>query len=129
MSENACELVVEVNAEDGADVEELTELATRLQAELAWLDVQSVSPISVGSPPESSKGVDLLATSGLLVRFMGRQEILQSIIGGVQSWLGRQRVHSVKLTLDGDSLELSRVSTEEQDRLMEFWMLRHGGSS
>jgi hypothetical protein len=30
----------------------------------------------------------------------------------------------VKLTLDGDSLEVTGVSSEEQDRLVELWIAR-----
>lgn len=123
------ELAVEVNVEDDSDAEELAQLAARLQAELFCLDVQSVTSIPDGRMSESSKGVSLLATGGLLVRFLGRQETLQSIIDSVRLWLGRQHARSIKLTLDGDSLELSRVSTAEQEQLIELWMMRHNGPS
>jgi hypothetical protein len=32
----------------------------------------------------------------------------------------------VKITLDGDALEVSGVSSAEQDRLIDLWVSRHG---
>jgi hypothetical protein len=59
------------------------------------------------------------------VRLVASAEALAGIIGGVRSWLGRNRVRSVKLTLDGDTLEVTGVSSAEQDRLIEMWVTRH----
>ena len=123
------ELTVEVEAPADADAEELAQLTNRLRAELLGLDVDTVYSGSDKEAPDSSKGVDLLAAGGLLVGFVLRPDVLQSIIEGVRSWLGRQRARSIKLTLDGDSLELTGVSTAEQNRLIELWVMRHGGGA
>lgn len=128
MTEKAHELAVEVDAAADTDAEELAQLTCRLREELLGLDVEAVYPVSGGDLPDSSKGIGLLAAGALVVRFMLRQEILESIIDNIRSWLGRQRARSIKLTLDGDSLELTRVSTKEQDRLVELWVMRHGGT-
>jgi len=122
------ELAVEVEAAADTDAEELARLTNRLREELLGLDVEAVYSVTDGEAPHSSKGIDLLAAGGLVVRFVLRQEILQSIVDGVRSWLGRQRARSIKLTLDGDSLELTRASKVEQDRLVELWVMRHGGA-
>jgi hypothetical protein len=123
------ELTVEVEAPADADAEELAQLTNRLRAELLGLDVDAVYSASDKEAPDSSKGVDLLAAGGLLVGFVLRPDVLQSIIDGIRSWLGRQRARSIKLTLDGDSLELTGVSTAEQNRLIELWVMRHGGAA
>jgi hypothetical protein len=52
-------------------------------------------------------------------------ETLLSIIAGVRSWLGHNIARSVKLTLGGDALEVSRVSAAGQDRLIDLWVARH----
>ena len=122
------ELTVEVEATADTDAEELAQLTNRLRDELLGLDVDAVYAASGGQAPDSSKGVDLLAAGGLVVRFVLRQDLLQSIIDGVRSWLGRQHARSIKLTLDGDSLELTGVSSAEQDRLVELWVMRHAGA-
>ena len=128
VTEGPHELTVEVEAAADTDAEELAQLTNRLREELLGLDVEAVYSVSGGEVPDSSKGIDLLAAGALVVRFVLRQEILQSIIDGVRSWLGRQHARSIKLTLDGDSLELTRASTAEQNRLVELWVMRHGGA-
>lgn len=122
------ELMVEVEAPADADADELAQLTNRLRNELLGLDVEAVYSVS-DEAPDSSKGIDLLAAGGLVVGFVLRPDVLQSIIDGVRSWLGRQRARSIKLTLDGDSLELTRASTAEQKRLIELWVMRHGGAA
>jgi hypothetical protein len=122
------ELTVEVEPPADADAEELAQLTNRLRVELLGLDVDAVQSASEGEAPDSSKGIDLLAAGALVVHFVLRQDVLQSIIDGVRSWLGRQHAPSIKLTLDGDSLELTTVSSAEQDRLVELWVTRHSGA-
>lgn len=123
------ELTVEVEVEVTADTEELAQLTNRLRDELLGLDVDAVYSASGGEAPDSSKGVGLLATGGLVVRFVLREDHLRSIIDGVRSWLGRRHhARSIKLTLDGDPLELTGVSSAEQDRLVELWVTRHAGT-
>jgi hypothetical protein len=122
------ELAVEVEPAADADAEELAQLTNRLREELLGLDVEAVSSVSGGEAPDSSKGIDLLAAGALVVQFVLHPDVLRSIIDGVRSWLGRQHARSIKLTLDGDSLELTGASTAEQDRLVELWVMRHGGA-
>ena len=53
-------------------------------------------------------------------------QVLASVIDAVRSWLGRNRARSVRLSLGGDALEVSGVSSAEQDRLIDLWVSRHG---
>jgi hypothetical protein len=120
------QLLVQLQAGPDLDAEELGQLADRLQSELLELDVDAVRPVEEGEAPEGSKGVGLLALGGLLVQFAG-PDVLQSVISGIRSWLGRQRARSVKLTLDGDSIELTAASSADQARLIDLWVARHAG--
>lgn len=129
MTVGRAELRVTVQATADTDTEELAQLTNRLRDELLSLDVDTIHLASGGDAPDSSKGIDLLAAGGLVVRFALRQELLQSVIDGIRSWLARQHARSIKLTLDGDSLELTGVSSAQQDRLVELWVMRHGGAN
>lgn len=120
------ELLIGLQAVPDADAEELAELTGRLRAELLDLDVDAVGQPIGGETPEDAKGVGLLAAGELVVRLVASPEVLASIIAGIGSWLGRNRARSVKLTLDGDTLEVSGVSSAEQDRLIGLWVSRHG---
>jgi len=127
MTMESGELSVELQAAPDTDVEELTELTSRLRAELLDLDVDAVRQPERGEAPQDSKGVGLLAAGELVVRLVTSPEVLVSIVAGIRSWLGRNRVRSVKLTLGGDALEVSGVSSAEQDRLIDLWVARHVG--
>jgi hypothetical protein len=122
------ELSVELQARPDTDGEELALLAGRLRAELLDLDVDAVEQPARGEAPEESKGVGLLAAGELVVRLVTSPEVLAWIIAGIRSWLGRNSVRSVKLTMDGDALEVSGVNSAEQDRLIDLWVARHAAS-
>ena len=119
------ELALQLETLPDTDSEELAALVQRLRAELLDLDVDRVEPLTAGEAPEGAKGVELLALGGLVVQFVLQPGVLTSIVDGVRSWLQRQSARSVKLTLDGDSLEVTGVSSEEQDRLVELWIARN----
>ncbi len=121
------ELRVDLQAGPDLDAEEMAQLTGRLRSELLDLDVITVELAAGGEAPGNSKGVGLLALGGLVVSFVG-QDVFESVIGGIRSWLSRQRHRSIKLTLDGDSLELTGVSSAEQDRLVDLWVTRHAGA-
>jgi len=126
MAAAAGELSVELQAGPDADAEELAQLAGRLRAELLDLDVDAVRLPVRGEAPGDAKGAGLLAAGELVVGLVASPPVLASVIDAVRSWLGRNRARSVKLTLGGDALEVSGVSSAEQDRLIELWVARHG---
>jgi hypothetical protein len=119
------ELALELETVPDTDSEEFAALVQRLRTELLDLDVDRVEPLTAGEAPEGAKGVELLALGVLVVQFVLQPGVLTSIVDGVRSWIQRQSVRSVKLTLDGDSLEVTGVSSEEQDRLVELWIARN----
>lgn len=124
MTEALSELRVELLPAPDIDAEEMAELTGRLRSELLDLDVNAVERAVSGAAPDAAKGADLLALGALVVQFAD-SAMLQSLVGVVGSWLGRQDHRSIKLTLDGDSLELSSVSTAEQQQLIDLWVNRH----
>lgn len=125
MAVGQAELSVELQAAPGADAEELAQLAGRLRAELLDLDVDAVRQPERGEAPEESKGAGWLAAGELAVRLVTSPEVLAAVIAGIRSWLGRNSARSVKLTLGGDALEVSGVSSAEQERLIDLWVSRH----
>jgi hypothetical protein len=119
------ELAAVLDAGPGYDAEELLELTRRLRGELLELDVDAVGLATHGEAPAGAKGVELLAFGGLTLQFALKSPILRSIVDTIVAWLGRQQARSVKLTLAGDTLEVTGVSSEEQSRLVEQWVARH----
>jgi hypothetical protein len=119
------ELAIELLADPDTDDQELAELAFRLRGELLDLDVEAVKPATAGQAPADAKGIDLLAIGTMIVQFALQPDVLRSVVSGVRSWAGRQRACSVKLTLDGDSLEVSGPRSAAQDQLVDLWIARH----
>jgi hypothetical protein len=116
------ELSVVVQAGSDADTEELAQLADRLRPEFLDLDVDAVWQPVRGEASEDAKGADLLAAGELVVGLIASPEVLASIIDTVRSRLGRNRARSVKLTLDWDALEVTGMSSAEQERLIDPWV-------
>jgi len=119
------QLAAVVDAGADSDAEELAELTRRLRGQLLELDVDAVEPATGGEAPAGSKGVELLAIGGLVIQFAMKSEVLKSVVDATTAWLGRQQGRSVKLTLEGDTLEVTGVSSDEQRRLVDLWVARH----
>lgn len=119
------ELMAVLDAGPDYDAEELLALTQRLRGELLGLDVDAVGLRVAGEAPEGAKGVELLAFGGLAIQFALKSSVLRSVVDTTVAWLGRQQARSVKLTLDGDALEVTGISSEEQSRLVEQWVARH----
>lgn len=119
------QLAAQLDAGPNQDAEEVFELTQGLRGELLELDVDTVELGTDGEAPEGSKGPELLAIGGLAIRFALQSSVLKSVVDTTVAWLGRQRARSVKLTLDGDTLELTGVSSDEQSRLVDQWIARH----
>ena len=114
-------------SEQGADDARLDTLGRQLRDELRQLDVRDVRAAPADAqPPPGSRGIDVASVGQLLVALLGTQG-LPAVIDAVRGWLGREQAapRSVRVELDGDVLELSGASDEEQDRLVEMFLSRH----
>jgi hypothetical protein len=116
-------------SESGADDERLDTLTRQMRDELRQLDVRDVRPAPAGThPPPGSRGIDVASVGGLVVAMVGTQG-LAGVISTVLGWLGRGHgaPRNVRLELDGDVLELSAATSEQQDRLVEMFLSQHAG--
>ena len=113
------ELTIEL-FEPGADDEAVDGLAGDLRLELLELDVESVSPVALGPAPEGSKGMELVAIGALLVRVKDSLPMLTAVVTAVRRWLGggSSSGRSLKITVDGRTLELSAATAEQQQQLV-----------
>lgn len=118
-------LVVHVTADADADEQELAELTGRLREELLELDVDDVELVRSGEPPPGAKGLDVVQVGELLVSTVTSSHVLSAIVGVVRSWLSRARQRSVKIEIDGDVLEVSGLSSTDQQRLIDQWIAKH----
>jgi hypothetical protein len=116
-------LQLDVVAPD-ADPEELAELSARLRRELLQLDVASVEqPRS--DAPAGAKGADAAQIGTMLVTLAEAGVSLATLVTAVRSWLGGSPDRKVRLELDGDAIELTGVTSDERQRLLDAWLERH----
>lgn len=109
-----------------ADAEDVTEATIQLRRELLELDVDAVEIPSAGEPPPGTRAAELAALGALAVT-IAKSQLLPAVVAVIQSWLSRSRHRSIKLELGGDVLELTGLSSDEQRRLTDEWLRRHGG--
>jgi hypothetical protein len=121
------ELRLEVGIEPDADAAELDQAASQLREELLGLDVDAVTRLHAEAPPPGTRAAEATMLGGLVVG-LGR-EALGVVVRAIQAWVARRSSRSVKLTLDGDSIELTNVSDADQRRLIESLVARHAPSA
>ncbi|WP_020389423.1 effector-associated constant component EACC1 [Kribbella catacumbae] len=114
--------------EEGADEARLEELALLLRQELLTLDVRSVEPVREGDAPPGTRG-GLAAIAGLLsVSLAPGLQVVGAVVAVVRDWLRRSGGgHTVKIAIDGDTIELTGASDEIQQRLVDAWVRKHSG--
>jgi hypothetical protein len=127
MSKPGIAVRLEVGLESDADAAELQVATSQLRSELLELDVDDVQAPSGGAAPPGARGVATGEIGTLLVA-AGRAAI-GPIVAAIQSWVARRASRSVKLTIDGDSIEVSNVSPEDQRELIESFLARHAPES
>jgi hypothetical protein len=113
-------------AEPGSDDERLEELALGLAGELRELDVESVAPATAGDVPPGARSALAAVAGALVLSVRPTAAQLLSVVGVVRDWLRRSPVQrTVKVTIDGDTLELTGASDETQRRVVDDWIARH----
>ena len=105
-----------------SDDEERADLAWRLREEMRDRGVDDVSHPSIRPPPGAKGGA--VEWAQLVVSLAGT---VPPLIMALQGWLGRHPKAAVTLEIDGDTLTLGEATADEQRRLVETFLARHGG--
>jgi hypothetical protein len=127
MLDQTIQLILNIDAGPEADVEELEQLTLQLRGELVELDVEAVDLVRAGEVPDRAKAGDPITWGALLVALTASGGVLTTLINAIQSWLTRHERRSVTLEIDGDRLEVTGVSVEEQQQMINAWINRHRG--
>lgn len=115
--------------EDDTDAEQLAALVSYLRAELLELDVDDVAQPQTGEVPPGARGTDFAEAGALLVTLGQSVDALRSVLTTVRNWLFRSAgaPRGVKVSIDGDTLELSQATAAEQEALIALFVSKHGG--
>ena len=108
------------------DPEALEQLSLSLRRELLGLDeVAGVTQKHAGKPPPNTRAVEPLVVGALIVTVGRTAGALRVVISVVTRWLALQPARTIKLQLDGDILDVSGISSVDQERLIAAWIARH----
>jgi hypothetical protein len=118
-------LAIEVDAGAGAGAGELDQLTMQLWRELSELDLDSVERVRQGAAPAGARAADVLALGTLLVAMAKPLAALPAVVGVIRTWLAGRGERSVKLEIDGDVLEVTGLTSDDQRRLISSWIDRH----
>ena len=117
-------LELRLDLDDDADAEELDALTTGLRRTLLELDVEAVDRAPGPPPPPGARAADASTLGTLLVTLASTPELLRVIVSTVQGWLTRSSARSVKIKLGDSELEVTGVSSKQQERLIDDWIAR-----
>jgi hypothetical protein len=106
------------------DADELAALGLGLRRRLLdETDVEDVRWVRAGAVPCGAKSVEAIEVGALVVS--AAPAVWRGVLDVVQTWLRGRPVRSVKVELDGRSIELTGASPEQQ-RLLVAEFLRAG---
>jgi hypothetical protein len=110
------------------DAERVEQLAASLRRELLDLGVDGVDRATDGAAPEGARAVEVLAVGALLVKIARSAGDAAKVVAFLRRWSGRSG-RSIKLTVDGDTIEVTAASSEQQERLIDAWIERQARAS
>ena len=116
-------LVMQVVPMADSDAEELADLAGQLHAELLGVDDALVGPLPAGAVPEGAKGLGDVA--GWLVAQFGTPDGLRALVAAVRGFASRTG-RTVEVSIGGDSLKVIGATSQEQEKIIDAWLARHG---
>ena len=120
---DADRLVMQVVPMADSDAEELADLAGQLHAELLGVDDTVVGPLPAGAVPEGAKGLGDVA--GRLVAQFGTLDGLRALAAAVRGFASRTG-RTVEVSIGGDSLKVTGATSQEQGKIIDAWLARHG---
>lgn len=129
----ADEVLVELYDAGDATPEETEGTTQGLRSELLDLDeVSEVRRASAGPPPPGTRAVDVAALGALVVAVEPTITALSRVVSVVRDWLSHrggsdQKGQSVRITVNGQSIELAAATAAQQQALVDQF-LRSAGS-
>jgi hypothetical protein len=126
VTQEKTQLILYVYPDSEVSSEELAESTMDLREEILELDIEQVDFVSSEGVPPQSKGDPSFTWGTLLLTLAASGGVLTVLINLLKEWLTRHERRRVMLEMNGDKLEVTGVSSEEQQRLIDKWLIRNG---
>lgn len=125
MTEQVIQLTLRVETDSEADAEELAMLAVDLRGLLLELDIESADPLTRGPAPAGTRAGEMFVAGALTIVLAWSKQLVTKLIENVQWWVSLGAGRRVRLELDGDVLELTGLTREDQRKLIQLFIDRH----
>ncbi|MFL4908380.1 effector-associated constant component EACC1 [Streptomyces sp. MMS24-I2-30] len=103
------------------DQDELDQLTRELRRQLLELDVADVRVArSDGAVPEGAKPGELIAVGALVVSLA--PAVLRPALRLLETWMRNRPVRTVKVDVDGRTLELDHASAQQQQQVLDAFV-------
>ena len=125
MADTTTQLRLQIGAGPDVNAADLQDLTLSLRQELFDLnELESVDLVRGGKVPERAKPGDPITWGELLMALVASGGVLTTLIGLLQHWLTRHERSGVTIEIGGDKLQLSGVTSEQQQRIIDEWIAR-----
>ena len=119
------EVLLHLGAGADSDDAELDRATEQLRRRLLELDVEDAYRPGTGEVPEGARGVDAVTMGLIVVQLLPVLPALHDIVQAVRTWLNHNPQRTATLEIDGDRIEVSGITQEEQRELIRIWTDRH----
>ena len=123
MSEGIERLKVAIEGDPDADKAEIDHLTGQLRRHLLELEVQSVETVRSTDVPAGAKPGELIVLGVLAVQLAPR--VLPAVVSFLSGWLKDRPVRELEMTMGGDTLKLTGISHQDQERALELFLSKH----
>jgi hypothetical protein len=117
------ELGLRLGAEAGEEPGDLVEWTVQLEDVLGDLDGVDLDHVAQAAP-DGAKGIAI----GALLAKLPTKALLAKAVETIRAFAARTG-RTVKVTLDGDTLEITGATREEQSKVIEAWLARHAAGA
>lgn len=112
-----------------SDAEELSRETVLVRRRLLELDIDSIDFVRDREAPIGAKAGDASSLGELVVLAPAASLTLRAIVSLIRDHIRVGATRTARLQIDGDTLTLSGVSPELQDKIADAWIERHSASS
>jgi hypothetical protein len=108
------------------DAEELDQLTHELRERLLDEAVVDSADVEISADPVPERAKSQYASIADTLVLALSPVTLHSLIQLAQSWLKNRPVRTIKITIGGDSIEISNPDKDDQRKLIESFTAKHG---
>ncbi|GGU21630.1 hypothetical protein [Streptomyces lavendofoliae] len=114
-------------SEEGSDPERIDRMTGNLRRELLRLDVDNVETLPAEEIPAGARAFGPVEVGALLVTLGQSATAVRQVAGLLHGWWSRfqEARPSMRLTMDGDVLELSEASPDQVAEAFETFITKH----